>query len=101
MRICVTENSSIYKTAFVTPSFLLLVKYIHNLVVLCLFFLPCRYFLLQEHKMSDNNDLPQTLAEENNCDEYWFEIMVLLYVFPGDTFRVMNDDKRGKFSLCI
>jgi hypothetical protein len=51
--------------------------------------------------MSDNNDLPQTLAEENNCDEYWFEIMVLLYVFPGDTFRVINDDKRGKFSLCI
>ena len=51
--------------------------------------------------MSDDNDLPQTLAEENNCDEYWFEITVILYAFPGDTFCVINDDEHGKFSLRI
>jgi hypothetical protein len=42
--------------------------------------------------MSDDNDLPQTLAEENNCDEYWFETTVPLYVFPSDTFCVIVDD---------
>jgi len=50
--------------------------------------------------MSDS-DLPQTLAEENSFVEPWFQAMVSLYVFPGDSFRVIVDDEHSKFSLCI
>ena len=50
--------------------------------------------------MSDS-DLPQTLAEENNFVEPWFQAMVSLYVFPGDSFRIIVDNEHSKFSLCI
>jgi hypothetical protein len=44
------------------------------------------------------NDLPQTLADKNNFVEPWFEAMIPLYVFPGDTFHVIVDNEHGKFS---
>jgi hypothetical protein len=85
MRICTSENCSIYTTARITHLIAIISKkHVLRSRVVSFFFFYC-YILLQKHKMSDNGIL-QTLAEENNFVEPWSEAMVHLYVFPGETF---------------
>jgi hypothetical protein len=46
---------------------------------------------------SDGKNNPK----EDGVEEPWFQVMVPRYVKAGDTFRVTNDDERGKFSMHV